>query len=71
MHFDFVGDFSKPPTRFEIEGDRAEKAFIARYYQPAGMMGILLCNQPEEKVAEAKEQLRSAPRSAKKVPVAL
>ena len=50
----------------EIEGDRAKKKFIARYYQPAGLMGILLCNQSEEKVAAAKEQLRTAPRSMKK-----
>lgn len=66
MHFDLVGDFSKPPVRFEIEGDRSKKSFIARYYQPSGMMGILLCNQDEEKVAEAKEELRAAPRSFKK-----
>ena len=71
MHFDMVGDFSKPPLRFEIEGDRATKQFIARYYQPAGMMGILLCNQSAERIAEAKEQLRTAPRSTKKEPVAV
>lgn len=68
MHFDLVGDFSKPPVRFEIEGERATKKFVARYYQPSGMMGILLCNQPQERVEEAKEQLRSAPRSSKKEP---
>jgi 3-phenylpropionate/trans-cinnamate dioxygenase ferredoxin reductase subunit len=66
MHFDLVGDFSKPPIRFEIEGDRAKKKFVAKYYQPAGLMGILLCNQNEERVAAAKEQLRTAPRSQKR-----
>jgi 3-phenylpropionate/trans-cinnamate dioxygenase ferredoxin reductase subunit len=68
MSFDLVGDFSTPPARFEIEGDRAKKKFVARYYQPAGLMGILLCNQPADRVEAAKEQLRTAPRSAKKAP---
>jgi len=66
MHFDFVGDFSKPPTRFQIDGDRAKKKFIARYFQPNGMMGIVLCNQSAEKVAAAKEELRGAPRGKPK-----
>lgn len=69
MEFHLVGDFSRPPTRFEIEGEREKKKFIARYYQPSGLMGILLCNQPEDKVETAKEQLRAAPRSLKKAPV--
>jgi len=63
MHFDFVGDFSKPPTRFELEGDRTKRKFVARYYQPNGLMGILLCNQSEERVEAAKTQLRDAPRT--------
>lgn len=62
MNFDFVGDFSKPPTRFEIEGDRTKKKFIARYFQPNGLMGILLCNAPAERVESAKTELRNAPR---------
>jgi NAD(P)H-nitrite reductase large subunit len=71
MHFDLVGDFSKPPTRYEIEGDRSKKKFVARYYQPAGLMGLLLCNQSQNTVAEAREELRKAPRSTKKEPVAV
>lgn len=63
MNFDFVGDFSKPPTRFEIEGDRTKKKFIARYFQPNGLMGILLCNAPADRVELAKTELRNAPRS--------
>ena len=62
LHFDLVGDFTRPPTRFQIEGDRAKKKFTARYFQPAGMMGILLCNQSAEKVEAAKAELRAAPR---------
>lgn len=66
MRFDFVGDFSKPPARFEIEGDRTKRNFVARYFQPNGLMGILLCNQPEERVELAKTQLRDAPRTKEK-----
>jgi 3-phenylpropionate/trans-cinnamate dioxygenase ferredoxin reductase subunit len=69
MHFDFVGDFSKPPTRFVIDGDRNKKKFVARYFQPNGMMGILLCNQSAEKVEAAKQELREAPRGKKEVVV--
>jgi NADPH-dependent 2,4-dienoyl-CoA reductase/sulfur reductase-like enzyme len=61
-HFDLVGDFSKPPTRFTLEGDRAKGKFTAHYYQPNGLIGILLCNQPADKVEAAKEELRTAPR---------
>ncbi len=64
MHFDFIGDFSKPPTRFEIDGSREKKKFLARYYQPNGLMGILLCNQPD-KVTGAVEELKEAPRGKK------
>jgi 3-phenylpropionate/trans-cinnamate dioxygenase ferredoxin reductase component len=62
LHFDLVGDFSRPPTRWQIEGDRGKRKFIARYFQPNGMMGIVLCNQNAEKVEAAKEELRAAPR---------
>jgi hypothetical protein len=68
-HFDLVGDFSRPPTRFLLEGERAKGKFIARYFQPNGMMGILLCNQSAEKVAAAKEELRAAPRGKLKEPL--
>jgi 3-phenylpropionate/trans-cinnamate dioxygenase ferredoxin reductase subunit len=61
-HFDLVGDFSRPPSRFQLDGDRAKGKFIARYFQPNGLIGILLCNQSAEKVAAAKEELRAAPR---------
>lgn len=64
LHFDFIGDFSKPPVKWQIEGDRNKKKFAARYFQPNGMCGILLCNQPD-KVEDAKTELRSAPRSKK------
>jgi NADPH-dependent 2,4-dienoyl-CoA reductase/sulfur reductase-like enzyme len=65
-HFDLVGDFGKPPTRVALEGDRGKGKFIARYYQPNGLIGILLCNQSAEKLAAAKEELRTAPRGRPK-----
>ena len=66
LRFDFVGDFAKPPTRVEVEGERAKKKFIARYFQLQTLMGVLLCNQPEPKVEEAKAQIRATPREIKK-----
>jgi 3-phenylpropionate/trans-cinnamate dioxygenase ferredoxin reductase subunit len=65
LHFDFVGDFSKPPTRIEFEGDLAKKKFIVRGFQMSALMGVALCNQSPEKVEDAKTQLREWPRSKK------
>jgi NADPH-dependent 2,4-dienoyl-CoA reductase/sulfur reductase-like enzyme len=62
LSFEMVGDFSRPPARFEIEGDRAKGKFIARYFQPSGMSGVVLCNQSPEKLEAAKEEFRAAPR---------
>jgi len=62
LDFDLVGDFSKPPSRFQLEGDLAKKKFILRYFQPNGMSGVLLCNQSAEKLEAAKVELREAPR---------
>jgi NADPH-dependent 2,4-dienoyl-CoA reductase/sulfur reductase-like enzyme len=66
LQFDFVGDFSKPPTRMEFEGDRSKKKFLARYFYLQSLMGVVLCNQSPEKVEEAKMQVRTAPREMKK-----
>jgi NADPH-dependent 2,4-dienoyl-CoA reductase/sulfur reductase-like enzyme len=65
LHFDFVGDFSKPPTRVELEGDLTKKKFIVRCYQLSTLMGITLCNQSPEKVEAAMTQLREWPRGKK------
>ena len=62
LNFDFVGDFSRPPTRIETEGDPAKKKFIVRGFQLNTLMGVALCNQPPEKVEAAKVQLREWPR---------
>ena len=65
LHFDLVGDFSRPPTRIEVEGDPAKKKFTVRSYQLNALMGVALCNQSPEKVEAAKTQLREWPRGKK------
>ena len=65
LHFDFVGDFSKPPTRFEIDGDRAKKKFVVRQFVLNQLMNVVLCNQSSEKVETVKTQLREWPRGKK------
>jgi 3-phenylpropionate/trans-cinnamate dioxygenase ferredoxin reductase subunit len=65
LRFDFLGDFTKPPTRVELEGDPAKKKFTVRCYQLTALMGVALCNQPPEKVEAAKTQLREWPRGKK------
>ena len=66
LHFDFVGDFSRPSTRFEIEGDRAKKKFIIRHYNLTVLSGVTLCNQPEAAVEAAKTQVRDWKREVKR-----
>lgn len=65
LHFDLLGDFSRPPTRVEVEGDPAKKKFIVRSYQLQALMGVALCNHSPEKVEAAKTQLREWPRGKK------
>lgn len=62
LHFDFVGDFTRPTTRVEIEGDRAKKKFVVRQYALSQLMNVVFCNQSPEKVDAAKTQLREWPR---------
>lgn len=70
LHFDLVGDFSRPPARFQLTGELQKKKFVLRYYQPSGLVGIALCNQLPAAVEAAKEELRTAPRSkAKEIPL--
>lgn len=60
LHFDFVGDFSQVPLRYDIDGDRDKKCFTARYYQGSKIMGMVLCNQPLEAVENAKVEVTLA-----------
>jgi 3-phenylpropionate/trans-cinnamate dioxygenase ferredoxin reductase component len=66
LHFDFIGDYSKPSTRVEVIGDRSKKKFIVRHFHLAALMGVSLCNQPEEKVEAAKAEIREWPREIKR-----
>jgi NAD(P)H-nitrite reductase large subunit len=66
LHFDFVGDYSKPATRVEVIGDRAKKKFMVRHFHLAALMGVSLCNQPADKVDAAKTELREWPREIKR-----
>ena len=66
LHFDFVGDFSKPATRVELVGDRAKQKFIVRHFHLAALTGVSLCNQPEEKLEAAKTEIREWPREIKR-----
>ena len=66
MHFDFVGDFSKPITRIEIDGDRAKKKFVIRQFHLTALMNVVLCNQSPEKVEAAKTLVRESPREVKR-----
>jgi NAD(P)H-nitrite reductase large subunit len=65
LHFDFVGDFNKPPTRVEIDGDREKKKFVVRQFVLNQLMNVVLCNQSPEKIEAAKTQLREWPRGKK------
>ncbi|MDB6150674.1 MAG: FAD-dependent pyridine nucleotide-disulfide oxidoreductase [Chthoniobacter sp.] len=65
LQFDFVGDFNGPPTRIELEGERAKKKFVVRHHQLAQLRGVVLCNQPPDKIDAAKKQIREWPRGKK------
>jgi NADPH-dependent 2,4-dienoyl-CoA reductase/sulfur reductase-like enzyme len=58
LHFDFVGDFSFPPGTVKIEGERKKKNFTVRYFQGSRVRGIVLCNQPPEKVEAMRKEIR-------------
>lgn len=59
MHWQFVGDFVNPPTRFEIEGSREKENFILRFYQGDRLQNAVLVNQPEAKLEAIKKQIRA------------
>ncbi len=51
LDFDFVGDFTRPPTRVEMEGDRDKKRkFTLKCYQLNKLTGVVFCNEDEKKV---------------------
>ena len=62
LQFDFVGDFSQTPVRYEIDGDRSKRKFTAWYYQGPKLMGMLLCNESAETLKAAEETITLAHR---------
>src|SRR5215471_12519469 len=60
LRLDFVGDFTLPPTRVNLDGAYPKKKFIARYFQGDKLRGVLLCQQTPREVDAAKSQLRQA-----------
>jgi NAD(P)H-nitrite reductase large subunit len=59
LKFEFIGDVTRPPSRFEIvEGDRTRKRFVAKYFQGNYLMAFVLCNQDPKRAAAAKKELR-------------
>jgi NADPH-dependent 2,4-dienoyl-CoA reductase/sulfur reductase-like enzyme len=49
--FDFIGDFSRTPTRVELDGDRDKKRkFTLKCYQLNKLTGVVCCNAEERKV---------------------
>ena len=60
LRFDFVGDFTQAPVRYEIQGERDKRHFTARYYQGPKLMGMLLCNQSRDALENAKTEVTLA-----------
>ena len=62
LHFDFIGDFSLPAGRMEVEGDRDRKKFVIRCYRGSKLYGRIHCNQGEESRAEATAEILESQR---------
>ena len=57
LQFDFVGDFTRPPTRVEMEGDRDKKhKFALKCYQLNRLTGYVFCNEDPKKVQKARAE---------------
>jgi NADPH-dependent 2,4-dienoyl-CoA reductase/sulfur reductase-like enzyme len=51
LEFDFVGDFTRPPTRVELDGDRDKRRkFMLKCYQLNKLTGVVFCNAEEKQV---------------------
>jgi NADPH-dependent 2,4-dienoyl-CoA reductase/sulfur reductase-like enzyme len=60
LRWDFVGDFSIPPTRIDLKGTYAKKKFVVRYFQGEKLRALLLCRATTREVDSAKTELRNA-----------
>jgi NADPH-dependent 2,4-dienoyl-CoA reductase/sulfur reductase-like enzyme len=57
LNVEFIGDFSLPAGRMEVEGDRERKKFVIRCYRGSKLFGRIHCNQEEGMRGEAKEEI--------------
>jgi len=60
LKLDFIGDFSLPPGRVELDGLYSRGRFALRYYQGEKLRGIVLCRHNASEVEAAKNELRQA-----------
>ena len=58
LSLDFIGDFSRPPVRFDLIGNREDNHFVIQYYQGPMLVGMLLCNQPAAEVSRLRAEFR-------------
>lgn len=63
MRFDFLGDFSLPPGRFERDGDLEKEKFVDYYYQGDRLSGVFLVNAKLADVEKAKEEFLHSTKS--------
>jgi 3-phenylpropionate/trans-cinnamate dioxygenase ferredoxin reductase subunit len=57
LNLEFIGDFSLPAGRMEVEGDRDRKKFVIRCYRGSKLFGRIHCNQEEGGRKEAQEEI--------------
>ena len=57
LHFEFVGDFGKPPLRSQIKGDLKKKEFVIRHFDGNKLRAMVLCNQPCAETEKARREI--------------
>lgn len=57
LNFEFVGDFSRPPARSQVEGDRKRKKFVVRHFEGNKLRAVALCNQPAAEAVKARREI--------------
>jgi len=62
LNFEFIGDFSLPAGRMEVEGDRDRKKFVIRCFRGSKLFGRIHCNQDEGHRKEAREEILESQR---------
>jgi NAD(P)H-nitrite reductase large subunit len=60
LRLDFIGDFSLPPSRVELNGTHAKKKWSARYLQGERLRGILLAGATPKDIERARAELKTA-----------